>query len=68
MIELMISAADLGIWLFSQPSNFQFQWRAPEKLGRNTIVVAPALEKVADERARILTDAHVMVEMVTWNI
>lgn len=37
-------------------------------MGRNTIVVAPALEKVADERARILTDAHVMVEMVTWNI
>jgi len=64
----MKSAADLGIWLFSQPSTFQFQWGSPEKSGGNTIVVAPALVKVADERAQKLSQPQVMVEMISRKI
>ncbi len=64
LTEIMKSAADLGIWLFSQPSTFKFHWGTPENIEAHTIVVAPALLKVADESAQSLSKAQVMIEMV----
>lgn len=68
LTEILKSAADLGIWLFSQPSTFQFQWGAAEKSGSNIVVIGPALVKVANERAQPLSKAQVMVEMITTKL
>ena len=59
LVAILKDAADKGIWLFSQPSEFQFQWR---KLGPGRIAVAPALVKVTDERGQILAEPQVMID------
>ncbi|KAI9870378.1 MAG: hypothetical protein M1830_004320 [Pleopsidium flavum] len=68
LTEIMKSAADLGIWLFSQPSTFKFHWGGREDTKEHTIVVAPALLKMADENAQSLSVAQVMIEMVTQKV
>ena len=60
LVAILKDAADKGIWLFSQPSDFQFQWR---ELSPGRIAVAPALVKVTDERGQILSEPQVMIEL-----
>ena len=65
LVAILKDAADKGIWLFSQPSEFQFQWR---KLGPGRIAVAPALVKVTDERGQILDEPQVMIDMTVKKV
>lgn len=60
LVAILKDAADKGIWLFSQPSEFQFQW---QKLSPSRIAVAPALVKVTDERGQVLGKPQVMIDM-----
>ena len=60
LVAILKDAADKGIWLFSQPSEFQFQWR---KLSPGRIAVAPALVKITDERGQVLGQPQVMINM-----
>lgn len=64
-VALLKDAADKGIWLFSQPSEFQFQW---PKLSPGRIAVAPALVKVTDERGQILREPQVMINMTAKKV
>jgi hypothetical protein len=57
LIEIMKSAADTGIMIFSQPSSFTYRWAVPserDRRGLNRIVVVPGFAKVSDEHARDL--------------
>ena len=65
LVAILKDAADKGIWLFSQPSEFQFQWR---KLGPGRIAVAPALVKVTDERGQILAEPQVMIDLTVRKV
>ena len=58
-------AADLGMWIFSQPSLLEFRW--PKAVDRS-IVVAPALVKASDERGDLLREPHVIVEPSTQKL
>ena len=60
LVAILKDAADKGIWLFSQPSEFLFQWR---KLNPGRIAVAPALVKTTDERGQVLGQPQVMINM-----
>ena len=62
---ILRSAAELGIWIFSQPSDLRFRWVTQDETLSNAIVVAPALIKVTDERGRALKQPQVMLEAVT---
>ena len=55
-------AAGLGIWIFSQPSDLQFQWPKQSEVGSNGIAVAPALVKLTDERGQSLSEPQVMIK------
>ncbi|KAL9001441.1 MAG: hypothetical protein Q9169_000016 [Polycauliona sp. 2 TL-2023] len=54
-------AAELGIFLFSQPSQLQFRWPRPEELIQNQITVLPTLVKNTDERGRRLRRYQTLV-------
>ena len=57
LTNIMKSAADTGILIFSQPSRFAYRWTVPsdrDRRGLNRIVVLPGFAKVSDERARDL--------------
>ena len=58
------SAAELGIWIFSQPSNLQFQWPELRGVGANRIPIAPALVKTTDESGQTLKQPQIMLEAV----
>ena len=62
---ILRSAAELGIWIFSQPSDFQFRWPQQSELGPNRIAVGPALVKMTDERGVPLKQVQVMLETVS---
>ena len=80
LCEIMKSAAELGVWLFAQPCTYEFRWAGleDEKVGvgaqkrttttMTTMVIAPALVKVGDERGRRLGEGQVMVEWVTQRV
>ncbi|OQE32572.1 hypothetical protein PENFLA_c001G03622 [Penicillium flavigenum] len=55
------SAADLGIWLFSQPCSFMFRWTTSGGSG-DKVVVLPAIVKVCDEQGRRLAVPETLVE------
>lgn len=59
---VIIEAADLGFWLFSQPSGLEFRW---SRHGENEIEIAPALVKVTDEKGRKLAESQVVVKATT---
>ena len=65
---ILKSAAELGVWLFSQPSDYQFRWPEQSKIGPTRIAVAPALVKTTDERGRVLSQPQVMLEAVIKRI
>jgi hypothetical protein len=55
VMEIMKSAAETGILLFSQPCAFGYQWRGSggDSTGEERIVVTPALVKKADENGKV---------------
>ena len=61
---ILENAANLGIFLFSQPSTFKFHWPSASEIGASRIVVAPALLKTTDEKGQDLAEAQVMVNQV----
>ncbi|KAM0797729.1 hypothetical protein BDR22DRAFT_891980 [Usnea florida] len=61
---ILENAANLGIFLFSQPSTIKFHWPSPSEIGASRIVVAPALLKTTDEKGQDLAEAQVMVNQV----
>lgn len=62
--EIFKQAADLGIWLFSQPSAFRFNWPTSTPQSTSEITVLPGLVKETDEKGMRLKDAQVLVEPV----
>ncbi|BCS21559.1 uncharacterized protein APUU_21991S [Aspergillus puulaauensis] len=58
---LACSAADLGVWLFSQPCAFEFDWKTPGT-SAGGISVVPRVLKVADEKGAPLVTPQVLVE------
>ena len=58
LINIMKAAADTGILIFSQPSNFAYRWTAPADRDRkgasNRVVVSPGLVKLTDEHGNDL--------------
>ena len=62
--EILKQAVDLGIWLFSQPSAFRFDWSTSTPWSTREITVLPGLVKETDENGTQLKDAHVLVEPV----
>jgi hypothetical protein len=62
LTEIMKSAAEQGVWLFSQPSTFKFHWGNPEEVGGGAVLTSPALWKIGDERGQGLRKVQVMVE------
>lgn len=65
---ILTEAADLGIWLFSQPCLLQFRWPRSGEISPSKIAVAPALVKITDELGASLREAQIMVEFVTIDI
>ena len=59
---VIVETADLGVWLFSQPSEFEFRW---SRHGENEIEIAPALVKMTDEKGHKLAESQVVVKATT---
>ncbi|KAK4693237.1 hypothetical protein P7C71_g4125, partial [Lecanoromycetidae sp. Uapishka_2] len=57
-------AADLGLFMFAQPSDLQFRWSKQSELGPNTIATTPALIKLTDEKGNALSEPQVMLKTV----
>lgn len=62
--KILKQAADLGIWLFSQPSAIRFDWPTGTPRSTGQITVLPGLVKETDEKGIPLKDAQVLVEPV----
>lgn len=56
---LACSAAGLGVWLFSQPCAFEFDWKSA---GTGEISVIPRVLKVADEKGVPLAAPQVLID------
>lgn len=61
---ILEDAANLGIFLFSQPSTLQFHWPSSNEVGPSRIAVSPSLLKTTDEKGQDLAEAQVMVQEV----
>lgn len=61
---ILEEAANLGIFLFSQPSTLIFQWPSSSEVRPGKVVVSPALAKTTDEKGQELAEAQVMVKEV----
>lgn len=61
---ILEDAADLGIFLFSQPSTLEFHWPPASEVGPGRVAVSPALVKTSDEKGHDLVEAQVMVNKV----
>lgn len=61
---ILEEAANLGIFLFSQPSTLKFHWPSSSEVGPGRIVVSPALVKLTDEKGQDLVEAQVVVNKV----
>lgn len=68
LVAILKEAADIGIWLFSQPSELQFQWPKYNDIGSSRIAVAPALVKITDERGQTLGRPQVMIDMTAKKV
>ncbi|KAL8731718.1 MAG: hypothetical protein Q9181_004199 [Wetmoreana brouardii] len=60
--EILRRGARLGFMLFSQPSLWDFDWNPPPKVGREGLVVSPALIQVGDDNGRKLPRPRVLEE------
>lgn len=61
---ILEDAANLGIYLFAQPSTMKFHWPAAGEVRSGRIVVSPALLRTTDEKGRELVEAKIMVDQV----
>lgn len=61
---ILEDAANLGIFLFSQPSTLKFHWPTSSEVGPGRIVISPALVKTTNEKGQELVEAQVMVNKV----
>lgn len=68
LAEILKSAAEVGILIFSQPGSFRFQWSTGQDHRSVVVVIAPALLKTADEHAIPLDRPQVMIQMATQSI
>jgi len=68
LTAILKSAADFGILILSQPSGFEFRWGDRMSTGAHTIVVAPAVVKVTNERGQRLRVPQIVVEAATQQI
>ncbi|PWY71418.1 hypothetical protein BO83DRAFT_362840 [Aspergillus eucalypticola CBS 122712] len=59
LASVVREAAQLSVWLFTQPCSFNFSWSAPSP---GSVVVLPAVIKISDERGDILPVPQKMVE------
>ena len=62
LTAILKEAADLGIWIFSQPCDLRFSWPRSSELGANRVAVTPALVKTSDEMGQSLPKAQVLVD------
>ena len=62
---ILTESAELGIWLFSQPSALQFQWPRPRDIKAGELVILPALLKTTDEHGKKLIEPQIIVPMVS---
>lgn len=60
--EVIVECATFGYLIFSQPSEFQFQYNTQSKL--NAVVTCPGLAKISDEEGRRYTSPHVLATPV----
>jgi len=65
---IMESAAETGIWLFSQPCKFEFRWRSPADINAKKIEKSPELVKVGDENGVKLEEAQIVVKSVVGRV
>lgn len=65
---ILTDGAELGVWLFSQPSELRFQWPSDRTVGRDRIVVTPALVKITDEYGQRLAQPQIMVQRVVGRV
>ncbi|PGH23947.1 hypothetical protein AJ80_02009 [Polytolypa hystricis UAMH7299] len=63
LTDVMQAAANLGVWLFAQPCEFDYVWDSPT-VGDNRIAISPAVVKVSDEQGQSLPAAQNIVETV----
>jgi hypothetical protein len=69
LVEVMKSAADTGILIFSQPSTFKYRWSVPaDARSSPKVVVTPAFVKVADDNGQPLDRPQTMIQQVTEEI
>ena len=62
--EILKQASDLGMWLFSQPSSFRFDWATGIPQSFEGVIVLPGLVKETDEKGIRLRDVQVLVAPV----
>ena len=60
--EVIVECATFGYTLFSQPSEYQFQYSAQSK--RTAIVTCPGLAKISDEEGRRYGSPHMLAAPV----
>ncbi|OJJ66473.1 hypothetical protein ASPBRDRAFT_34920 [Aspergillus brasiliensis CBS 101740] len=58
LVSVVREAAQLSVWLFTQPCSFEFNWTAPP----GSIAVLPAVMKISDERGVDLPVSQKVVE------
>jgi hypothetical protein len=70
--DLMRSAAETGILLFSQPSTFSYRWKTPsdreKRSGNLSIVLSPGFVKVRDGNGEEMERHRVLLRPVTDTI
>lgn len=54
LLEIMRSAAELGVFVFAQPATFDFQWPEPARTTHQgqAVVTLPAFVKVTNDKSR----------------
>lgn len=65
---ILKEVAGLGMFLFSQPFEMQFQWPSANELGANGLAITPALVKITDEYGGKLGQAQVLVSPVVVEV
>ena len=65
---ILEEAADLGIWLFAQPSELRFHWPTSGEADPREVAVAPGLAKVTDEQGEILPEPFTLIRMATQEL
>lgn len=63
LTALLEEAAGLGIFLWSQPSEMEFQWATDNQFDSGRLPVTPALVKLTDEHGHKLRQAQVLVRV-----